>query len=190
MNEWGTLIGAILLLFGQEFLKWCKERRKLKDAPKEMLKTLTKSAAIQDCLDELRHTVKCDRVHIIQYSNGNTDLTGDSFKNYSIRYESVNPIYAPVYMQYQNVPVGQYSELLKTIQQKGYTYIGYHDDSNIGRLHRTYGIHSSYKFRLGNHIVNGSLSLAWHNEDVKLTEKQLGVVKDYVVKIHELMNLK
>lgn len=190
LNTFGTIIGATLLLCGQELIKWIKARRKLSHAAENMIKTLDSSSRIQDCLDELRHIVQCDRIHVMEYSNGNTSLVGNSFKNYSIRYESVNPIYAPVMKDYQNVPVGQYSELLKDIQRFGYKYIGFDDDSAIGRLHRTYGIKSSYKFRIGDHIVNGSVSLAWHNEDYKMTPKQISIVKDYIVKIHNLMTLK
>lgn len=184
--------GEILAIVGLYYTTQFIDRRKAKvNKRKDFDKSIARDVMIQEVLDEIRHRIGCDRVHIIQYSNTLEDLAGYKFKNYSIRYESIDTHkFVPIMAMYQNVPIGQHSELLRRVQQYGYTHIPYDEDSVIGSIHRAYGVKSSYKFRIGDHLVNGSLSLTWHGQEQQLTGSEIKLCQTLVEKVYSLMNLK
>ena len=107
-----------------------------------------------------------------------------------MQYEATDSITLPHINNYQNIPAGQFSELMQEIHIKGFVYIDHNDNTTIGRLHRSYNVYSSYKFRIGNSIANGSVSISYYNREHKLTEKQKNIALDYVSKIESLISRK
>jgi hypothetical protein len=107
-----------------------------------------------------------------------------------MQYESTDKTTMPMINNYQNIPAGQFSELMYKIHTEGFVSISHNEDSVIGRLHRSYNVHSSYKFRIGDSIANGTVSLSYYNVEHVLNERELALCYDKVFEIENLIKRK
>lgn len=190
MKEFATLIGLTIIYLGKELLIWLKKRQEARRKPLKLLKSISIGLEINRCLTELRILTGANSAHVLGYHNGTIGFNGVSYQYISMQYESTDKITMPMINNYQNIPAGQFSELMFKIHTEGFVQISHNEDSVIGRLHRTYNVFSSYKFRIGNSIANGTVSLSYYNKDHTLTENELQLCYDKVFEIENLINRK
>ena len=190
LTNLGIIAASIILVLGNRFVKFIETKlAKVKDS-KKMEKSIDIGLKINRCLDEIRIKTGADRVHIFGYHNGTIGFNGVSFKYLSMIAESVGDEIAPIIKDNQSVPCGTYWELINRIQQNAVVRILEKEDSVIGRLHRSFGVQDCYKFRIGDNISNGSLSITYHHEVKDLTQEEISTIQDKLVKIDMLLKSK
>lgn len=190
METLGTLLGVIAVYIGKELILWFKRKNDTKKKPLKLLKYISIGLEINRVLTELRILTGANSAHVLGYHNGTIGFNGVSYQYISMQYESTDKTTMPMINNYQNIPAGQFSELMFKIHTEGFVQISHNEDSVIGRLHRTYNVFSSYKFRIGNSIANGTVSLSYYNKEHTLTENELQLCYDKVFEIENLINRK
>lgn len=190
METLGTLLGVVLVYIGKEIIVWFKKQNDIKNKPLKLLKSISVGLEVNRVLTELRILTGANSVHVLGYHNGTIGFNGVSYQYISMQYESTDKTTLPMISNYQNIPAGQFSELMYKIHTEGLVKISHNEDSIIGRLHRSYNVQSSYKFRIGDSIANGTVSLSYYNTEHELTEKELALCYDKVFEIENLINRK
>lgn len=183
----GTIIGVALVFVAKEFYGIYKTKSNNKKKATRFVNSIDISVEINKLLNELRVLVGANSTHILGYHNGTVSFNGISFQFISMQYEATDGIIRPNINDYQNVPAGQFSQVMADIHHNGFTYVDWDDDTNIGHLHKQIGVKSSYKFRIGDSIARGSVSISYYGIEHKLTEKQKQIVNDYLIKINGLI---
>ena len=163
------IIGIIIAYIAKEGLLFVKNEYKKWLKPKWLLKSITVNKEIYVTLKHILRITNADRVHILSYHNGTVDFNGISFDYASMTHEAVAENIEPLSNMFQNIPISQFADLLSRIHTYGMQYIPKDDESIMGKYHRAYGIECAYKYRIGNSIANGSLSISFNKKEVELS---------------------
>lgn len=190
LNNIGLIIGVALAYLVKEGYLYLKKEAAKRKKPQDFLKSISIGLEVNRCLNDLRVLLGANSCHVLKYHNGKVSFDGVEFKYVSMLYESTDGSTVPLINEFQNLPASQFSELMFEIHTKGSVSVGHNDNTHIGRLHRAYKIHSSYKFRIGDSITKGSISVNYYNREYTLTKWQIQMVMDAVVKIESLMSRK
>lgn len=186
--EIGTIIGGVALVISKDVLRWYKSRSAYKQAKFE--KTLPADILINTILDEIRGIAVSNSIHIMAYSNGDFSLNGICFNYMSMTHERTDIHTTPIMMNYQKVPCSPFSDVLDEINEHGLIMVDSDGNSPISRIHRSYDVTTAYKFRIGDSIINGTVTLSYYNRKYTLTESQIGLIKDKILIIERLLKQK
>jgi hypothetical protein len=186
LEDAAKIVAFVFVLVIRDLYKAWRDHKTRKNNPDKLLNSIDLGVKINKCLSEIRVLTGANRIHILGYHNGTVGYNGVSYQYMSMLYEDVDDNTAPMINAYQSIPCGRYAELMAKIHREGSVYIPEDEDSSIGRLHRSYGICSAYKYRIGNSIANGSLTVSYHNKEHILTEEEKESIEIGLAKIEDL----
>jgi len=165
-------VALITAVFGPVFVTWAKskiEKKEQESTP--MAEALEASNLIDQQLEDLMDSIKCDRIWVAQFHNGGHFYpTGKSIQKFSIFYEKYNPDLPAIQTTFQNIPVSLFSKALSRVYQHGDLEI-----LNVEIEENTFGIDvltSQFKTKslcmlglhdLNNHLI-GVLGISYINE--------------------------
>ena len=208
VTQFGALIGAAILYL----LKDWNDKYKAKKAAKEEAERVRLETALKPVIEQQakeKHFIEslwarkhideylleiliklgANRTHILGYHNGIKGFDGLSFLYFSMIAEKVDENSIEVLPVYQSVPCAQYTNIILEIHEKGYIYVDSEDENILGKIHKQHGIKSAYKFRIGNSIAGGSLTISFMKER-KFTESEFTYVREMLTKIKLMLEVK
>jgi hypothetical protein len=121
-----VLYGGYVLLKNYSSLIKTFFEKKLKDEEKAHAKAVLHrkniTPKVKQILSELAESTKADRVVLLEFSNGSSNLIGLPFLYLSITSEVVKRNVIPISNQYQKINVSVIAEFLEKLESKGYFY--------------------------------------------------------------------
>lgn len=157
----GLLLFILYYIGGQIISKF--SLKKEEKALKKSIEKLDKRIQIKNELDMLRIKLGCLRTSIIDYD---AQLVMSTMK-----YESVAPGTAGTIQAFQGINSMVCLPMIHELERNGFVKVDKNSGEDLVRLHRAIGVGTSYKYKLGNTIMDGNLIVAF-SEDHELTPKE------------------
>jgi len=177
----GVIIGAALVFVINKLYEWVVKN----NTSFKFKRQLNKETRINDELAHIRDRFGFNRVSLIDYHNGTESLGGFSFKNSSMRYEKLDVKTSSIIKDYQNIPTSIQCEFLDKLEhsKNGFEITDDLGNDETSINNKMFGIVQSYNFRIGNSLINGSLSLQSTSETIDLTCDEINEIKAICQKI-------
>ena len=169
---------------------WLRHYLQIKQANKhnkldEMDAQLDEANEIYAQLNSMRVALKCDRINIFQFHNGERFVgTNDSFKRLSNTFETCSPGISSEAATMQSLPVSLCSMCIKYLMQNPYLHAKNVEDcpplkGNINLI-RSRGVKSIYKvpvFNLQNRMI-AYMSAEWVFEEHDYVEEEVAKMQE------------
>ena len=134
-----VIVAVITAILGPTIVEIVKSRlRKKNMVVVDPIRTeVIASGTILDELDDIRETLKGDRVWVKMYHNGGHFLlTNKSIQKFSVMYESCSPGVSNVGHIFSNIPISLYQRSTHQLMEHGNLYISDFNDPKVA----TYGL--------------------------------------------------
>lgn len=188
----GQIIGAIILLFGTRILEKINSKKQkrveIEKEAEKMIHNIDCYRDIKGCLNRIQEICHASKVYILSYHNGTVTPKGVHYYFISMLLESDG---GQSFIDHlQRVPASNFLDLMNEVHNRGYVRIKSTEQTHVASMHRAYGIIDSHKFRIGDSIANGSLSIVYSEGEHELTQSEYQLINDYLIKIEILLNQK
>jgi len=181
----GMVIGGAIIYIAPKVEKYFSKR----GFRSSFGKSIELSNQIIKILDEVRITLNASRVNIMDYHNGKNSYNGIPFQYVTMFAESCNTLVAPVIGQIQSIPINPAIPVLLKVDKSANGYIRSTDedeDEAIAILQKSFGCMTSYTFKMGEEIVDGSLVISWHNDYETLKPAEIIYIKSCILRINTI----
>jgi len=149
-------LGLFVLYYMYENISVAFSLKKEKKVLDNSIKKLDKRIQIKSELDLLRIKLGCLRTSIIDYD---AQLVMSTMK-----YESVAPGTAGTIQAFQGINSMICLPMIHELERNGHVIVDKNSGEDLVRLHRAIGVSTSFKYKLGNTIMDGNLIVAYSND--------------------------
>lgn len=190
LESFGTVLAVAVAYVLKELAKWAIDKYKEGLKPFKMVFRNKINIKIDAILVEIGEYLGASRVYILSYHNSIRSHTGICHDYVSMTNEYNHKDLPPLMKDFQNIPTGLFGDLIEAINNKGMVFVPENEVSNMGGFHRAYGFKDAYKFRIGNSVANGTLSVVFTDDMEKLNQKDIQFISDRIILIDTLLKMK
>ena len=187
-----VLVAFITAVLGPLAMEWAKTKFKPKSKKSPIQEALEMNELVDQQLDLILETIKCDRTWIIQFHNGGHFYpTGKSIQKFSMFYEKITPNSPSIQHTFQNIPVSLFPKMLGKIYTDGvlaiptYTEGDTYDLETIANTLDSKSFYAVGLYSLDDHLI-GVMGIAY-NKEHKLTKDEWIFVRQKVGVIGTLL---
>jgi hypothetical protein len=188
METIGLIVVAVITaVIGPAVMEFIKLKFKNNDQSHDPIKREVEySRVINDEIEDIRESVKGDRIWIVMYHNGGNFLSHDkSMKKFSMMYENCKVGTPTVAHTFTNLPVSLYTRATEEILTKKHIYIPDYSDPTISTFGlrgagESTGSKSSYSIGLFDIKTDNCIGILGvdYNRKKTLTEDQLHILNE------------
>ena len=183
----GIIIGAIIVYLAPKVEQYLKNRSKKKC----FVDNISIDCDINRELLYFVNTYKACRACIIDYSNGSSNYAGLPFNHFTMTYEEVSINTPRVKDSLQKIPLSSVASMLLALEKSSDGYIkatDVDDNEKTTITHRSFGIKTTYNFKIGNSLIDGVVAIAWDDNYEDLDPSKIIDIKARIARIMALRN--